>query len=87
MNFLEAVTANVIAELGTTVCAYLIFDNAPSHRNVEEAISIATLPTKRLPKYSPFLNQTENSFSALKASLKALLSANQHVFLSPNGNG
>ena len=77
----------MIAEFGTTACAYLIFDNAPSHWNVEEATALGTLPTKRLPKFSPFLNSIENAFSAWKASLKALLSANQHVFLSPNENG
>ena len=84
MIFLEAVSANVISEFGTTVCADLIFDNAPSHRNVEEATAIGTLPTKRLPKDSPVLNPIENAFSAWKASLKALLSANQLLFLSPN---
>ena len=42
VNFLEAVSANVIAEFGTTICAYLIFDNAPSHRSVEEATAIGT---------------------------------------------
>ena len=87
VNFLEAVSANVMAEFGTTVCAYLIFDNAPSHRNVEEATAIGTFPTKHLPKCSPFLNPLLNAFSAWKASLEALLSANQHVFLSPNENG
>ena len=85
---LEDDSANVIAEVGTiTVCAFPIFDNAPSHQNIEEGTAIGTLPTKRLPKYSPFLNPFENAFSAWKASLKALLSANQHVFLSPNENG
>ena len=51
VNYLEAVSANVIAEFGSTVSAHLIFDNAASHRNVEEATAIGTLPTKRLPKY------------------------------------
>ena len=88
VKFLEAVSANVIPEFGTiTVCAFPIFDNARSHRNIEGATAIGTLPTTPLRKYSPFLNPIENAFSAWKASLKALLSANQHVFLSPNENG
>ena len=51
MNFLQFVSANGIAEFGTTVCAYLIFDYALSHRNVEEATAIGTFATKRLPKF------------------------------------
>ena len=40
---MEAVSANVIAKFRTTVCAYLIFDNAPSHWNVEEATATGIL--------------------------------------------
>ena len=35
-EFLQAVSANIITEHGANNQAYLIFDNAPSHRNIEE---------------------------------------------------
>ena len=81
---MQAVSANIIAERGANDQAYLIFDNAPGHRNIEEALG-ETFPIKRLSKYSPFLNLKENAFSCWKNDLKARLAENMHIFLNPDG--
>ena len=48
-------SANIIAKHGIDQQAYLIVDNAPAHRILEEALE-GTLPIKRILKYSPFRN-------------------------------
>ena len=86
-EFLQAVSANIIAEHGVDQQAYLIFDNAPAHRNIEEEALGGTLPIKRLPKYSPFLNPIENAFSCWKSELKKNLAENMSIFLNPDNHG
>ena len=84
-EFSQAVSASIIAENGANHLTYLIFYNAPSHRNMEEALG-GTFPIKRLPKYSPFLNPI-NAFSCWKNDLKTGLAENMHIFLNPDQNG
>ena len=67
-NFLQIVSGNIITEFGYQYNAHLIFDNAPSHRNVEEASGLISI--KRLSKYSPFLNPIEMVFSSWTAAIK-----------------
>ena len=83
---MQAVSANIIAERGANDQAYLTFDTAPGHRNIEEALG-ETFPIKRLSKYSPFLYLRENAFSCWKNDLKARLAENMHIFLNPDQNG
>ena len=42
--------ADVIAEFGSDARAHLIFDDAPTHQNVEEGAAIGKLSTEQLPK-------------------------------------
>ena len=70
---------SVSAILGENEEATLIFDNAPSHRSVENHVDLpATHQLRRLPAYSPFLNPIENVFSVMKAATKQHRAANQH---------
>ena len=56
----------------------IVFDNAPSHRGVEEEVALPdNLHVKRLPPYSPFLNPIENVFSVLKTHVKQHMAAQQ----------
>ena len=79
-NFLQIVSGNIITEFGFQYNAHLIFDNAPSHRNVEEASGLISI--KRLPKYSPFLNPIEMAFSSSKAAIKRELASKQDLFIN-----
>ena len=66
-DFLEEVGRRVNRDSPT----FLIFDNAPAHRNADcprDRIEIKMLP------YSPFLNIVEQAISALKAAIKADIS-------------
>ena len=86
-QFLMEVSANVIAEYGSNSDVHMLFDNAPSHRNLDDSLYSPTLPMRRIPKYSPMLNPIECAFSSLKAELKNLLSANQDNFINPDDHG
>ena len=79
-NFLQIVSGNIITEFGYQYNAHLIFDNAPSHRNVEYASGLISI--KRLPKYSPFLNPIEIVFSSWKAAVKKVLASEQYLFIN-----
>ena len=58
----------------------ILFDNAPSHQGVEDAVILPrTHQLQRLPPYSPFLNPIENVFSVLKAHVKQHMAAHQPV--------
>ena len=57
------------------------------NRNIEEEALGGTLPIKRLPKYSPFLNPIENAFSCWKSELKKNLAENMSIFLNPDNHG
>ncbi|KAM7434457.1 hypothetical protein ABFA07_015439 [Porites harrisoni] len=50
----------------------LIYDGAPAHRN--PAIPGPNSELRKLPPYSPFLNIVEQAVSALKATIKAVIS-------------
>ena len=86
-QFLMEVSANVIAEYGSNPDVHMLFDNAPSHRNLDDTLYSHTLPVRRIPKYTPMLNPIECAFSSWKAELKNLLSANQDIFINPDGHG
>ena len=86
-QFLMEVSANVIAEYGSNRDVHMLFDNAPSHRNLDDSLYSHTLPMRRIPKYSHMLNPIECAFSSWKAELKNLLSANQDIFINPHGHG
>ena len=79
-NFLQNVSGNIITEFGYQYNAHLIFDNAPSHSNVEDASGLISI--KRLPKYSPFLNPIEMAFSSSKAAIKRELASKQDLFIN-----
>ena len=62
-ELLQAVSANIITEHGANNQAYLIFDNAPSHRNIEEeealgghllSIDFQNTPNSSIPKKTRF---------------------------------
>ena len=74
------------AEHGSNPDVHMLFDNAPSHRNLDDSLYSHTLPMRRTPKYSPMLNPIECAFSSWKAELKNL-SANQDIFINPDGQG
>ena len=86
-QFLMEVSANVIAEYGSNPDVQMLFDNTPSHHNLDDSLYSHTLPMRRIPKYSPMLNPIECVFSSWKAELKNLLSANQDIFINPDGHG
>lgn len=52
---------------------YIIFDNAPCHRNASSTRSHHIV--KYLPPWSPMLNPIEEAFSCLKAEIKKKLSS------------
>ena len=79
-SFLELCCGNLIAENAAHRLGYVIFDNAPAHRNVEN-IDAELLNLKRLPKYSPFLNPAENAISCWKAEFKKQISQRQREFI------
>ena len=86
-QFLMEVSANVIAEYGSNPDVHMLFDNAPSHRNLDDSLNSHTLPMRPIPKYSPMLNPIESAFSSWKAELKKkLLSANQDILIIPDGH-
>ena len=72
-SFLEPCCGNVIAENAAHRLGFVIFDNAPAHRNVEN-LDVKLLNLKRLPKYSPFLNPAENAISCWIAEFKKQIS-------------
>ena len=80
------VSANVIAEYGSNPDVHMLFDNARSHRNLDDSLYSHTLPMRRIPKYSPMLNPIECAFSSWKAELKNL-SANRDIFINPGSHG
>ena len=80
-NFLQIACGNIIAS-GDNNDGFVIFDNAPCHRNIESRELPGIYPVKRLPKYSPFLNPIENAFSAWKQAIKNDLSREQHLFIN-----
>ena len=86
-QFLMEASANVIAEYGSKPDVHMLFGNAPSHRNLEDSLYSLTLPMRRIPKYSPMLNPIDCAFSSWKPELKNLLSANQDIFINPDGHG
>ena len=51
---------------------FLIFYNAPAHRNADNPGENTEI--EMLPPYSPFLNIVEQAISALKAAIKADIS-------------
>ena len=72
-SYLEHCCGNVVAENATHRLDFVIFDNAPAHRNVEN-LDVELLNLKRLPKYSPFLNPAENAISCWKEEFKKQIS-------------
>ena len=73
-EFLQSLSAVIGEDEEVTV----LFDNAPSHLGVENAVTLPRLHhVKRLPPYSPFLNPIENVFSVLKAHVKQHMAAQQ----------
>ena len=78
--FLELCCGNVIAENAADSLGFVIFDNAPAHRNVEN-LDVELLNLKRLPKYSPFLNPAGNAISCWKAEFKKQISQRQREFI------
>ena len=65
--------------------ATLVFDNAPCHRAVRNAILHENHDVRFLPPYSPFLNTVENAWSCWKAALKAQLAeARAHILELPH---
>ena len=79
-SFLEPFCRDVIAENAAHKLGFVIFNNAPAHRNVEN-LDVELLTLKRLPKYSPFLNPAENSISCWKAEFKKQISQLQREFI------
>ena len=60
-------------QLNPDELVYLIYDEAPAHRNaVNPAVNSAL---KMLPAYSPFLNIVEQANGSLKAAIKADISS------------
>ena len=57
-SILELCCESIIADNPINRSGYVIFDNAPAHRNVESFVNL-----KRLPKYTPFPNPTEIAIS------------------------
>ena len=57
-SFLEHCCADVIAENAAQRLGFVIFDNAPGYRNVEN-LDVELLNLNRLPKYSPFVGKME----------------------------
>ena len=79
-SFLDYCCGNVIAENAAHRLGFVIFDNAPAQRNVEN-LDVELLNLKRLPKYSPFLNPAENAISCWKAEFKkANISMSKRVY-------
>ena len=76
----QIVSGNIITEFGYQYNAHLIFDNAPSHRNVEDASGLISL--KRLPKDSPFLNPIEMAFLSWKAAIEKELASKQDLVIN-----
>ena len=56
--------------------AVLIMDNAPVHNGI--STDCPNLEIKFLPRYSPFLNPIENSFSVLKSTIKRHLQRDEN---------
>ena len=79
-SFLEHCCGNVIAENAAHRLGFVIFDNAPAHRKVDN-LDVELLNLKRLPKYSPFLIQAENAISCWKAEFKKQISQLQREFI------
>ena len=77
---MQIVSGNIITEVGCQYIAHLIFDNPPSHRNVEDGSGLIFI--KRLPKYPPFLNRIEMAFSSWKAAIKRELASKQDLFIN-----
>ena len=77
---LEHCCGNVIDENAAHRLCFVIFDNAPAHRNVEN-LDVELLNLKRLPKYSPFLNSAENAISCWEAEFKKQISQRQREFI------
>ena len=74
-GFIQSISAIIGEDTEVT----MLFDNAPSHRDVETRVHLPNgHHLKRLPAYSPFLNPIENVFSVMKATTKQHLAANQH---------
>ena len=70
---------SISAIIGEDTEVTMLFDNAPSHRDVKTRVHLLNgHHLKRLPAYSPFLNPIENVFSVMKATTKQHLAANQH---------
>ena len=73
-DFLQSLSAIIGEDEEVTV----LFDNAPSHQGVENAVALPpSHHIKRLPPYSPFLSPIENVFSVLKAHVKQHMAAQQ----------
>lgn len=52
---------------------FVIFDNAPPHRDCPPPRATMNHDLKTLPRYSPFLNMTERAISCLKSDVKRRL--------------
>ena len=70
----------VIAKNAAHRLGFVLLDNAPAHRNVEN-LDVELLNLKRLPKYTPFLNPAENAISCWKADFKKEISQRQREFI------
>ena len=69
-SFLEHWCRNVITENAAHRLGFVILDNAPAHRNLEN-LDVELLNLKRLPKYSSLLIQRRMPFRAGKQSSKS----------------
>ena len=76
--------SEVSALIGDDQQIVIIHDNAPSHRNCPFLNELHTvLP---LPRYSPFLNITENAISCLKSAVKRQISSREVQIQFANGD-
>ena len=65
MRFISEVSALLFNEN-----VFMIYDNAPPHRNCPPPQTDMNHDLKTLPRYSPFLNMTERAISCLKSDVK-----------------
>ena len=77
---LEHCCGNVIVENSDHRLGFVLFDNAPANRDVEN-FDVELFNLKRLPKHSPFLIPAEYAISCWKAEFKKQISQRQREFI------